>query len=67
MQAVIIFQIKIKVILHYILVTTRKHVTSGEAHLRGLALGQLSFEETLQRRRAVGYTVSDLTGPGILP
>ena len=33
---------------------TPKRVTSGEAHLRGLAPGQHSSEETLQRWRAVG-------------
>ena len=44
--------------LHYTRRITRKHVTrgitperitSGGAHLRGLASGQQSFEETLQR------------------
>ena len=34
---------------------------------RGLEPGQHSFEETSQRWRAVGYTLSDLTGPGIEP
>ena len=42
-----------------------KRVTSGGAHLRGLALGQSSSKETWQRWRAVGDTVSDLTAPGI--
>ena len=44
---------------------TPKHVTSGEARLRGLALGQHSSKETSQRWQAVGDTVFDLTGPGI--
>ena len=35
---------------------------SGEAYLRGLAPRQHSFEETSQRRRDVGDTVSNLTG-----
>ena len=34
---------------------------SGEIHLRGLALGQHSSEETSQRWRAIGDTVADLT------
>ena len=38
--------------------------TSSRAYLRGLAPRQHSCE-TSQRRRAVGGTVSDLTGPGI--
>ena len=42
-----------------------KRVTSGGAHLRGLAPGQSSSKETWQRWRAVGDTVSDLTAPGI--
>ena len=44
---------------------TPKRVTSGRAHLRGLAPGQHSSEETSQRWRAVGHCVSNLTGPGI--
>ena len=39
--------------------------TRGGAHLRGLALGRQCSEEISQRWRAVGDTVSDLTGPGI--
>ena len=35
--------------------------------LRGLAPEQHSSESTSQRWRAVGDTVSDLTGPGIKP
>ena len=46
---------------------TPKRVTSGGIHLCGLALGQHSYEETSQRCRAVGDTVSDLTKPGIEP
>ena len=45
-----------------------KRVTSGGAHLRGLAPArQRSFKETSQRWRFVGDTVSDLTCPGIAP
>ena len=46
---------------------TPKRVTSGGAHLRGLAPGQHSSKETLKRWRAVGVTVSDLTGLEIEP
>ena len=46
---------------------TPKLVTSGGAHLSGLASGQHSFEETLQWSRAVGDNVPDLTDPGIEP
>ena len=40
-------------------------VASGRARPRGLAPGQRSSKETLQRLRAVGYTMSDVTGLGI--
>ena len=53
--------------LHYTRGITLKRITSGGIHLRGLALGQHSSEETLQRCPAVGDTASDLTGPGIEP
>ena len=43
----------------------RNVVASGRAQPRGLAPGQRSSKETSQRLRAVGYTVSDLTGLGI--
>ena len=43
----------------------RNVIASGGARPRGLAPGQLSSKETSQRLRAVGYTVSDLTGLGI--
>ena len=43
----------------------RNVVASGRARPRGLAPGQRSSKETSQRLRAVGYTVSDLTGLGI--
>ena len=43
----------------------RNVVASGGARPRGLAPGQRSSKETSQRLRAVGYTVSDLTGLGI--
>ena len=42
---------------------TPKSVTSGGAHARGLAPEHQNPEETRQRWRAVGNTVSDLTGP----
>ena len=44
---------------------TPKRVTSGGAHLRGLAPGQHSSEETSQRWRADIDTVFRLTRPGI--
>ena len=53
--------------LHYARGITPKRVTNGESHLRCFAPGQHSYEETSQRRRAVGDTVSDLTGAGIEP
>ena len=37
---------------------TPKRVTSGRAHLRGAALGPHSSEQTSQRWRAVGDTVT---------
>ena len=40
-------------------------VASGGARPRGLTPGQRSSEETSQQQRAVGYSVSDLTGLGI--
>ena len=43
---------------------TPKHVTSGGAHLRDLAPGQHSSDETSQRQRAVDNIVFDLTGEG---
>ena len=43
----------------------RSMVASGGVRPRVLALGQHRSEETSQRRRAVGYTVSDMTGLGI--
>ena len=51
--------------LHYTRGITPKRVTSGGAHVPGLAPGQHSSEETSQRWRAVGC--ADLTGPGIEP
>ena len=53
--------------LHYTRGNMPKRVTSGGVHLRGLAPGQHSFEETSQRWRVVGDTASDLTGPGREP
>ena len=46
---------------------TPKRVTSGGIDLRDLSPGQHSSEQTSQRRRAVGDTVSDLTDSGIEP
>ena len=45
---------------------TPKHAMRGRVHLRVLAPGQHSSEETTQRWRAVGDTVPDLAGPGIV-
>ena len=44
--------------LHYTRRITPKRVTSGGAHLRGLAPGLHSSEEALQRWQTVGNTVS---------
>ena len=44
---------------------TPKRVTSGGAHLRGLAPGQQSCDEKLQPWRAVGETMFGLTGSEI--
>ena len=44
-----------------------KRVTSGGAHLSGLAPGQHSSEEMSQRWRAVGDSASDLTSPRFEP
>ena len=46
---------------------TPPRVMSGRTHLRSLAPGLLSSEETLQRWQAIGDTVSDLSEPGIEP
>ena len=48
---------KIKSNLHYTRRNTPKRVTSCGAHLRGLAPGQHSSEESSQRWRVVGDTV----------
>ena len=45
----------------------RRVVASGESRPGGLAPGQHSSKESSQWRRAVGYTVSDLTCLGIEP
>ena len=58
-------QIKIKSSLFSRYYTNR--AASGGALLRGLAPGQQYSEETSQRWRAVGGTVSYLTDPGIEP
>ena len=49
--------------LHYARIITLKRVTSGRAILRSLSPRQHSFKEALQRSRAFGDTVSDLTRP----
>ena len=46
---------------HYNRSITPYRVTSGRIHLRGLAPGKHSAEETWRRRRAVADTASDLT------
>ena len=53
--------------LGYIRGIAPKRVTSGRVHLRGLALGQHSIEETSQRWRGVGDPVCDFTVPEIEP
>ena len=45
---------------------TPKRINAG-ADLLVLVPGRRSSEETSQRWRAIGYTVSDYTGPGIEP
>ena len=49
----------------YIIPVVLRRVTSDEAHLCGLAPGQLNSEETSQQWRADGDTMFDLTGRGI--
>ena len=56
-----------KLKFHYTRGITTKRVTNAGVHLRGLAPGQHSSEETSQWWRAVGDTESGLTGPGIEP
>ena len=53
--------------LHCTIGITPTRVTSGGAHLRGLAPGLHNLEATSQRWRAVGDTVSDLIGLGKKP
>ena len=60
-------KLEIKSSLYPTRIITPKRVTSGGAHLRGLAPGQCSSGKTSQRWQVVGDTVSDLTGPGIEP
>ena len=55
------------IIILAVLRATKKRVTNGGAHLRGLAPEQRSTEETSQRRRVVGETLFDLTGLRIEP
>ena len=56
----------IKLNLYYTRDTTPKRVTSGGAHLRGLASGLHSSEVTSQWWRVVGDT-TNLTDPGFEP
>ena len=53
--------------LRYTRVITPKRITSGEAHLRGFAPRQHSYEETLRWWRVVDVSVSDLTDPEFEP
>ena len=53
-----------KSILHHSRGITSKRVTSGGAHVRSLAPGQLSFEKTSQQLQPIGDNVSDLTDLG---
>ena len=48
--------------LHHTRGITLKRVTRDGTHLRGLAPGLHSCDETSQRRQAVGDTVRELTG-----
>ena len=50
--------------LHYTRGITPKRVTSGGAHLRGLAPGLRSSDGTSQRWRVVGNTVPMVDRPG---
>ena len=54
---------------HYTRCNTPKRVTSGGAHFHVIAPANNTapFEEMSQRWRAVGNTVSDLTGPRFEP
>ena len=64
----ILLRIKIKLNLHYACGITPKFVTSGGAHLHGLALGNTAPQKRRSSGdwRAVGdNTVSDLIGLGI--
>ena len=56
---------KIKSSSYYPRSITPKRVTSGRTHLRDLAPGPHSPEETLQQWQAVGDTVYDLAGPAL--
>ena len=58
---------QIKTLLCYIGGIPPMRVTSGGTHLRGLAPGQHSSEETSQRRRAADDALSNLTDPEIKP
>ena len=50
-----------------ILAVLRRSITSGEAHLRGLAPGQHNSEEPSKLWRAVGDSMSDLTDQEFKP
>ena len=53
--------------LHHTRGITPKRVTSGGAHLRGIASEQHYSEDTWQRWRVVGDTESNSTCAGIKP
>ena len=57
----------IRKMFHYTHGITPKRVTNGGAHIRSLASGLHSYEETSQRGQTVGGIVSGLTDPGFKP
>ena len=59
--------IVMKIFTTFSVLRRMNHVTGDGIHLRGLAPGQLSFEEASQPWLGVDATVSDLVGPGIKP
>ena len=62
LKVYVLMKINIKSYQNFIRRITPKRITSGGAHLRNLAPEQLhNYEETPQRWRAVGDTVSNLT------
>ena len=65
MKKLVVMKKAIEINLHNTRGITPKRVISGGVHLRSLAPGQHSSEETSLRCRTVDRTVSNLTGPGI--